>query len=85
MTCSFVSKKGLKFINSTLPDSEFCYLKSHYVSLTDHIIVIDKIKKKWIDESYPISLFSKHNVSKDGWCFYTSFGMALLNIYKKTI
>lgn len=84
MTCSFVSKKGLKCNNNTLPDSDFCYLKTHYLTPDDYTVVIDKLKKKWIDDTYPISFFSKHNVSEDGWCFYNSFGMSLFNIYKKT-
>jgi hypothetical protein len=83
MTCSFISKKGLKCKNNSLQESNFCYLKTHYLTTDDYNKALEKLKKRWVNESYPILLFSKHNVSEDGWCFYTSFGMALLNLYNK--
>jgi hypothetical protein len=83
MTCSFISKKGLKCKNNSIPESVYCHIKTHYLTTTDYRKAIEKIKKEWVDDTYPILLFSKHNVSKDGWCFYNSFGMALLNIYNK--
>jgi hypothetical protein len=83
MTCSFVSKNGLKCKNNSLQESDFCNLKTHYLTTDDYKKAVENLKKKWVSESYPILLFSKHNVSKDGWCFYNSFGMALLNLYNK--
>lgn len=81
MTCSFVSKKGVKCKNNSLLESDFCYIKTHYLTLADYKKAVENLKKMWVAETYPILLFSKHNVSEDGWCFYNSFGMALLNIY----
>lgn len=82
MACTHVSKKGIKCKHPALKNSKACYLKSHHGSKMDYKQAVDNLKRGWIEETYPIDLFSKFNVSEDGWCFYASFGMAILNRFK---
>jgi hypothetical protein len=86
MSCSFISKNDVKCKNKALHKSEFCYLKSHHLNETEYKKAIINMKSSWFKDTYPIELFKKHNVSEDGWCFFNSIGMSLIQIYNnKTI
>ena len=78
MNCAHKMKRGA-CKNPVLKNSLFCYLKSHHSNKTAYYQAIETLKKEWISETYPIDLFTKHNAPEDGWCFYYSFGMAILN------
>lgn len=83
MKCSHISKKMVKCQRKTILNSKFCYLKSHYSTANLYKKALVNMKENWIKETYPNELFVKTNVPEDGWCFFVSFGMSLLNIYNK--
>lgn len=82
MICKHTTKKGIKCKNPVLKNSTSCYLKSHHSTVAEYKKAIKEAKTVWIRETYPVDLFSKHNASEDGWCFYHSFGMAILEKFK---
>ena len=45
MSCSFISKKGLKCKNNSISESNFCHIKSHYLTTSDYTKIIEKKKK----------------------------------------
>ena len=85
MSCLFISKNEGKCKNKALNKSEFCYLKNHHLNETEYKKALIKMKSKWVNETYNVELFKKYNVPKDGWCFFNSIGMSLINMYNKTI
>ena len=83
MLFSYVSKYNTKCTNKTLPTSAYCYNKSHHPSKIEYDKSILEMKSEWVKETYDIDIFTKYSVSNNGWCFYNSIGMSLLNIYLK--
>jgi len=83
MICDHVTKSGNKCKHPVLKNSTKCYLKSHHSSTGEYKRIINNLKREWINETYPVNLFSKFNVPDDGWCFFTSFGNVILHKFKK--
>ena len=82
MSCNHITMTGFKCNNPVLKNSTFCYLKSHHISIVKYKKAIAEEKLDWIRETYPVDFFFKHNTPNDGWCFYYSFGLAILEKFK---
>lgn len=81
MSCSYISKNGIKCNNLILKESKYCHLKTHYPNKKEYNDTISKIKKLWFDDTFDCKLFDKQNVRNNGWCFYDSVSLSLLNLY----
>lgn len=79
MLCNYTKKNGTTCNNTVLKKSNFCYIKSHHNNINEYNKAIYEEKLDWVNQTYSIDLFLKYNVPKDGWCFYHSFGMAILD------
>ena len=79
MRCSSKTRNGTRCKNNISKKSNYCHI---HLPVISHDKIID-VKSNWLNDTFPVTLFSKKNVPEDGWCFFHSIGMSLLNIYNK--
>ena len=83
MNCCFL-KNGDLCNNKVLNKSKYCYNKLHHPNEKEYKKAIEHMKIDWINETYSIDKFKKHNVPTNGWCLFNSIAMSLVLMYDKT-
>lgn len=76
--CQHVNKNGTKCGNKILPNSKYCYLKSHYPDTDQYLDIVDKLYQDYLARTIDHQLFTIKDVIGDGACLYRCLTIHLL-------